>query len=189
MRRVSRKNQERLLIVAGLLGIAGLALAALYVVKSTPYTMVGFMAGGITMIVASAAIFGLVTLRDVRYRLASLSSQEFPAGEIICRQGDQPEFMFVISEGEVEFVVEEEEGGAIEIGKLGPADYFGDMAILSDTPFQATARALTDGRGIVIHRHDFESMYTHLPDLRERVQKEQQRKMSIVEKTLGKTSS
>ena len=143
MRRVSRKNQERLLILAGLLGIAGLSLAALYVVKSTPYTMVGFMAGGITMIVASAAIFGLVTLRDVRYRLASLSGVEFPAGKVICRQGDQPEFMFVISEGEVEFFVEEEGKGEIAIGKLGLADYFGDMAILSGTAFQATARAST----------------------------------------------
>jgi CRP-like cAMP-binding protein len=189
MRRASRRTQERLLILAGLLGIAGLALAALYVVKSTPYTMVGFMAGGITMIGLSAAIFGLVTLRDVRYRLASLSSQEFPAGEIICQQGDQPEFMLVITEGEVEFVAQEEGKGEIAIGKLGPADYFGDMAILSDTPHQATARALTDVTGMVIHRHDFEQMYTQLPDLRERVQKEQQRKKKMVEEKLGKSTS
>jgi CRP-like cAMP-binding protein len=189
MRRVSKKTQEKLLILAGLLGIAGLALAALYVVESTPYTMVGFMAGGITMIGLSAAIFGLVTLRDVRYRLASLSGVEFPAGKVICRQGDQPEFMFVISEGEVEFFVEEEGKGEIEIGRLGPADYFGDMAILSGTPHQATARALTDVKGMIIHRHDFEQMYSQLPDLRERVQKEQQRKKNMVEEKLGKRTS
>jgi CRP-like cAMP-binding protein len=189
MRRATKRTQERLLILAGLLGITGLALAALYVVHSTPYTMVGFMAGGITMIVASATIFGIATLRDVRSRLASLSPQEFPAGQIICRQGDQPEFMFLISEGEVEFIVEEEGRGEIEIGRLGPADYFGDMAILSDTPFQATARASTDVRGIVIHRYDFELMYNHLPDLRGRVQKEQQRKTKMVEETVNQRSS
>lgn len=188
MKRASKRTQERLLILAGLLGITGLALAALYVVHSTPYTMVGFMAGGITMIIASAVIFGLVTLRDVRYRLASLSPQEFAAGEIICRQGDQPEFMVVISEGEVEFLAQEEGKGEIEIGKLGPADYFGDMAILSDTPYQATARALTDVKGMIIHRHDFESMYTQLPDLRERVQKEQRRKIKMVAETLKQRS-
>jgi hypothetical protein len=189
MKRLTRKWQERLLILAGMLGIAGLALAALYVIHSTPYTMVGFMAGGITMIGASAVVFGLVTLRDVRYRLASLSTLEFPTGEVICRQGDQPEFMIVITEGEVEFVAEEEGKGEIKIGKLGPADYFGDMAILSDTPFQATARALTDVKGMVIHRHDFEQMYTQLPDLRERVQKEQQRKTKMVEETLKQKSN
>ena len=189
MRRVSKRNQERLLILAGLLGIAGLALAALYVVKSTPYTMVGFMGGGITMIGLSAAIFGFVTLRDVRYRLASLSQLEFPAGKVICQQGDQPEFMFVITEGEVEFFAQEEGKGEIKIGKLGPADYFGDMAILSDTPHQATARALTGVKGMVIHRHDFEQMYTQLPDLRQRVQKEQRRKTKLVEETLNKSTS
>ncbi len=189
MKRLARQTQEKLLILAGVLGIAGLATAALYVLHSTPYTMVGFMAGGITMIGLSAAIFGIVTLRDIRSRLTSLSEQEYPAGEIICRQGEQPEFMFVISEGEVEFVVEEEGKGEIKVGKLGPADYFGDMAILSDTPFQATAQALTDVKVLVLHRHDFKSMYAHLPDLRERVQKEQQRHMKMVEESLKKARS
>jgi len=189
MKRLTRKAQERLLILAGVLGIAGLATAAVYVVNSTPYTMVGFMAGGMTMVGLSAAIFGFVTLRDVRYRLASLSEQNFPAGEIICRQGDQPEFMVVISEGEVEFFAQEEGKEEIKIGKLGPADYFGDMAILSDTPYQATARAVTDVRGMIIHRHDFESIYNQLPDLRERVKKEQQRKTQMVQEKLKQHTS
>ena len=94
--------------------------------------------------------------------------------------------MFVISEGEVEFAAAEEGKGEIVIGKLGPGDYFGDMAILSGNPFQATARALTDVKGLVIHRQDFASMYAHLPDLRERVQTEQQRKTRMVEERLKK---
>jgi CRP-like cAMP-binding protein len=180
--------QEKFLILAGLLGLAGLATALVYVLNSTPYTMVLFMAGGLLLIAVAALVFAVVIVRDIRSRLASLTSQEFPSGEIICRQGDRLEFMFVISEGEVEFTVEEEGKEEIHIGKLGPADYFGDTAILSDTPFQATARALTDVKLLAIHRRDFKSLYSHLPRLRERVHEEQERRMRMVKEALAKSS-
>ena len=182
------QRQERFLILAGLLGLAGLATAMIYVLHSTPYTMVLFMAGGLLMIGVAALVFGVVIVRDIRSRLASLTDREVPAGEIIYRQGDPPEFMYVISEGEVAFSAEEEGKEAIEVGKLGPADYFGDMAILSDTPYQATARALSDVKLMSIHRRDFKSLYSHLPRLRERVNKEQERRMKMVEQALKQRS-
>jgi hypothetical protein len=58
MKRLTGKWQEGLLVLSGVLGILGLATAALYVLHSTPYTIVAFMAGGMTMIGLSAAIFG-----------------------------------------------------------------------------------------------------------------------------------
>jgi CRP-like cAMP-binding protein len=96
--------------------------------------------------------------------------------------------MYVINEGDVEFFVEEEGKKEIPIGKLGPADYFGDMAILSDTPYQASARAITDVKLMTIHRRDFKSLYAHLPRLRERVHKERERRLKMVEQALKQRS-
>ena len=187
MKRVSTKSQEKFLILAGVLGLAGLATALLYVLHSTPYTMVLFMTLGIAMIGAAALMFAFVIVRDIRSRLASMAEQTFEAGEVLFDQGDQPEFMYVITEGEVEFIAEEEGKEATRIGRLGAPDYFGEMSILSDTPYQATAKAFTDVKVLAIHRRDFKSMYAHLPDLKDKVRKEQERKASIVEQELGRS--
>lgn len=185
MKPLTTKSLERLLILASLLGLAGLATALVYVLYSTPYTMVLFMAGGITMIVTAILILAWVIVREVRSRLDSMKSRAFEAGETLCQQGEVAEFMYVITEGEVEFLAEEEGKQAIELGRLGPSDYFGDMAILSDTPYQATARALTEVRLLAIHRRDFRSVYAHLPGLRDRVLRQQADKAKGVEIALG----
>ena len=80
-----------------------------------------------------------------------------------------------------EFFAEEEGKETIRLGQLGPADSFGDMEILAGIPYHATARAMNDVKVMAIHRRDFKSMYAHLPHVRERVQKEHQRKLKIVE--------
>jgi CRP-like cAMP-binding protein len=124
-------------------------------------------------------VFAFVIVSDLRARLVSLSVRCFQAGEVIFSQGDAPDFMYVISEGDVEFVIEGDEGES-PIAKLGPADYFGDLAILSGTPYPVTARAATDVKLMPIHRRDFQSLYSHLPKLREDVHKEQQRRREML---------
>ena len=170
----------RLLTFAGVLGLAGLATAVLYMLHSTPYTMVAFLAGGVLLIAIAVLIFAFVIVSDLRARLASLSVRSFQPGEVIFAQGDAPEFMYVVSEGSVEFVVEDDEGES-QVGRLGPADYFGDLAILNGTPYPVTARAATEVKLIPIHRRDFRSLYSQLPKLREDVHEDQQRRREILE--------
>ena len=181
------QSQEKLLKLASGLGLAGLATALLYVFHSTPYSMVLFMLGGISMMGLGILILAWAIVREIRSRLETMSDRRFAAGEVICKQGDAADFMYVITQGEVAFVAEEEGKQAIEIGQLGPSDYFGDMAILSGTPYQATARALGDVELLAIHRRDFRAMHAHLPNLRERVSREQERKRSLAEKALAQS--
>ena len=171
---------SKLLILSGALALVGLSTAALYMLHSTPYTMVVFLAGGVALIGTALVVFALVIVRDLRARLGSLSNLSFQSGEVIFQQGDAPEFMYVIGEGNVEFITENE-GEETQIGKLGPADYFGDLAILSDTPYSVTARAATDVELMRIGRRDFSSLYSHLPRLREAVHEDQQRRKKMLE--------
>jgi CRP-like cAMP-binding protein len=186
VRTASGRTRERMLFVAGLMGLGGLATSLLYAFHSTPYTMVFFMAVGLTLIFGAALVFALAILRDYRGRLTSLTARDLQDAEVVHRQGEEAEYMYILTEGEVEFTVAEAGEDPTTLGKLGPGEYFGDMAVLRNEPYQATARAVGPVKVLLIHRDDFRSLYTHLPNLRERVRKAQAQRLAMAEKALGR---
>jgi CRP-like cAMP-binding protein len=144
--------------------------------SSTPYTMITFMIGGQALVFAAIVLLVYTIVRDVRSRLDSVIPVRFAAGEIVFRQGDVADRLFIIGTGEVEAIREDPDKGEVVLGKLGPEDYFGEGAILADTTRSATIRAITDVEAISIHRSDFRSLYSALPHLREDMQAEHARR-------------
>ncbi|MFZ1059837.1 MAG: cyclic nucleotide-binding domain-containing protein [Candidatus Rokuibacteriota bacterium] len=54
--------------------------------------------------------------------------REYGNGEVICRQGEPGDRMYVIQAGRAT-VVREENGAEVVVGELGAGDVFGEMAI------------------------------------------------------------
>jgi CRP-like cAMP-binding protein/general stress protein 26 len=73
---------------------------------------------------------------------ARLGQVTMPAGTTIVRQGAPAEKFFIIVDGRVE-VVREHDGSEQVVATLGPAQFFGEVAILRDMPRTATVRAIT----------------------------------------------
>jgi NADH dehydrogenase len=107
----------------------------------------------------------IVQLRTSRTQ--SLAREHFEPEEIVFRQGDLGDRLYIIEKGEVE-VVREEEGGAEKVlAKLGPGQCFGEMALVSDAPRMATVRPLTGLDVLTIQRGAFRTLFNHLPSMRE----------------------
>jgi NADH dehydrogenase len=107
----------------------------------------------------------IVQLRTSRTQ--SLAREHFEPGEIVFRQGDLGDRLYIIEKGEVE-VMKEEEGGAEKVlAKLGPGQCFGEMALVSDAPRMATVRPLTGLDVLTIQRGAFRTLFNHLPSMRE----------------------
>lgn len=88
----------------------------------------------------------------------SQNTQAFPAGAIICRQGEPGQSMFVIVDGSVEIV-----RGDHLLGSLGAGEFFGEMSLLEHEPRAATARAKTDCRIATVDEKQFNFLVQETP--------------------------
>lgn len=63
------------------------------------------------------------------------------AGDYVFRKGDAGDLAYVIVSGRIEILVENGDGEQ-RLAMLGPQDYFGELALISEAPRTASARAL-----------------------------------------------
>lgn len=75
---------------------------------------------------------------------ASMEPVTFEAGQIILKQGEPGDFYYVITEGRAQVVLEDPNGNSEEeLAQLGVGRAFGEEALVSGEPRNATVRALT----------------------------------------------
>ena len=96
--------------------------------------------------------------------------REYEGGEVIFRQGDVGDCMYVVQDGEVE-VVNIANGDIIRLAVLGPGDFFGEMAIFEKEVRSATVRALGKVRLLTIDRRTFLTRIQADPSLAFRIVK------------------
>lgn len=68
--------------------------------------------------------------------------QRFKAGEVIFKEGDPGDGLYIVDEGEVQISVIVADGQRKQLAKIGPGDFFGEMAVLESAPRSASASAL-----------------------------------------------
>lgn len=84
-------------------------------------------------------------------------ARDYAAGEVLFREGDRGDCMFVIQSGSVE--IRRRVGDAERvIAVLPPGEFFGEMAILNARPRSATAVVRDPGRILLIESRTFEAM-------------------------------
>jgi rhodanese-related sulfurtransferase len=78
------------------------------------------------------------------------------AGQIVIRQGDRGDYYYVIKQGRCRVVQKPgEQQKMVALADLTEGDGFGEEALLSDAPRNATIAALSDGALMRLSRDDF----------------------------------
>lgn len=75
-------------------------------------------------------------------------------GEIIVRQGEVGDCMYVVQDGEVD-ILREEDGHEIHVGSAGRNEVLGEMAIFDRGPRSATIRAKGRARVLTLDKRNF----------------------------------
>jgi len=80
--------------------------------------------------------------------------REYDDQEVICRQGEPGDWMYVIQAGRA-VAIREEGGTEVVVGQLTAGDVFGEMAIFDRQPRSATVRAKGKARVLTLDKRAF----------------------------------
>ena len=77
------------------------------------------------------------------------------AGEIIYKAGDEPDFAYLLTKGEVEIISEK----GTRVGFVNKDEVFGELSILLNTKRTVTAIALTESKALLIPKKNLMDDY------------------------------
>ena len=100
---------------------------------------------------------------NLRLLLPGVSVLKFGAGETIVREGDPGDSLYIIRDGTVE-VVADASGKQVHLRDLKPPAFFGEMALMTGEPRNATIRARTDVELLELGRGGFTELFQVYPE-------------------------
>jgi CRP-like cAMP-binding protein len=109
-------------------------------------------------------------------------------GEIIVRQGDKGDCMFVIQLGAVE-VVEETDGNELVLAVLNAGDFFGEMAIFEQQVRSATVRARGEARVLTVDRRTLMRRIQNDPSVAFNILHTMSHRIRVLDQELGRVKA
>ncbi len=92
----------------------------------------------------------------------------FGRAEVITRQGAKANWLYVLSKGDVEVRIATPEGDK-RVAVLKAPSFFGEMALMTGQPREATVVALTEVECLRIDKADFQGILQRRPAIAERI--------------------
>ena len=86
-------------------------------------------------------------------------------GEDVIREGEAGETMYMIISGQVSVIKKKGEEEEIELDRIKPGDYFGEMALFENQVRSATIRTVEESRFLVLHKREFEEIVREYPQI------------------------
>ena len=110
----------------------------------------------------------------------NIESRQIKAGDVIFREGDQAQELFVIRSGEVRIQI-----GNRTIAELSADSIFGEMALIDNEPRSATAIAVTDVELVSVSEKQFLFLVSQTPYFALRVMRVLAQRLRATNKTFG----
>lgn len=113
----------------------------------------------------SIPLFEALSNRAMHTIEQNLSKRHFTQGEVLFREGDPGEVLYIVKSGQVRIYVSGSNYETSVILFVRPGDIFGELAIVDGLPRSASATALKDTIVFTIQRHIFRALMRQYPQL------------------------
>jgi CRP/FNR family transcriptional regulator, cyclic AMP receptor protein len=113
-----------------------------------------------TELISRAPLFSHCSKGELQ-EIASIADEiDIPEGRELTTEGSRGREFFVIIEGTASVAKDGE-----QINDLGPGDFFGEVALVRDTPRTATVTATSPVRALVVTAQNFRRLIGRQPDI------------------------
>jgi putative ABC transport system ATP-binding protein len=109
-------------------------------------------------------VFKALTPAQLTGVAEKMTKRHYAGGETVIREGEQGEEFFMISEGAVDVIRAEH-----EVARLGRGDFFGEVALISGEPRNATIVANGELDTFVLGKADFQAAIAASPSFRDQL--------------------
>jgi CRP-like cAMP-binding protein len=114
--------------------------------------------------IKGAPLFANLSKRDLNHVAHLADEIDLREGKELTRQGAPGREFFVLLEGEADV-----RKNGRRINQLGPGDFFGEIALVSESPRTATVTATSPVHALVITDRDFRRLLKDQPGIQSKV--------------------
>jgi hypothetical protein len=103
----------------------------------------------------------------------------FAAGDVVIRQGDPGDTFYILLSGKAEASQLGKHGRPVRLGLMNAGSYFGEIALLKDSPRTATVEARTPLSVLTLGRRDFDRLLKDASGLKDRLLAEMEHREAL----------
>ena len=109
-------------------------------------------------VLASIPLFSKLSTRQLRRLLKGSSQDSYDAGTMIVREGSRSTSLFIVVEGKARI-----ERDGREVGRVGPGEFFGEIAMIDGRVRSASVIAETSITCVVVPRDALQKLVMNEP--------------------------
>jgi CRP-like cAMP-binding protein len=118
---------------------------------------------GVEHFLRDVRLFRQIAEPELRVLAGSLRERTLRKGQALFREGDAGDEMFIVRRGSI--VISKAVTGRVEqvLARIGPGDFFGEMALFDHSPRSATVQADSDSALLVLDRRALDVLTVDSP--------------------------
>ena len=114
--------------------------------------------------IESSKLFSRLPATALRLLRAAANEKSLGDGELIFKEGDPGDGLYMVKSGTVEISVEVQNGARQVLSALPPGEIFGEMAVVDEQPRSACASARGDTSVYFVPRGPFQELIRQFPE-------------------------
>ncbi len=111
------------------------------------------------------SLFAELSRDDLKAVAKLVKHVQYPAGSVICHQGEHGLTAYVVESGELRVLHTDPQGIEQEVARLGPGTYFGETSLLLGEPRDATVEVVQDAVLLYFNKDEFDQLLHERPSM------------------------
>jgi cAMP-dependent protein kinase regulator len=103
-------------------------------------------------------LFRELTYKQINMISSMLESRVVPSRTVIIREGEPGDAFYITKSGKV-MVTARTDAGEKTVGVIGEAEYFGEIALITDQPRIATVTSISETELLILQKRNFDAVF------------------------------